>query len=156
MASRESDSPADDAHPPPKFNPRLLPPLILLGLVLIVGLLALLSRGGPAKDEKTERVEAKLVRKVEQTPDFTYLELADEKGPCWLATRRVEVEVGDGVYYEPESAQEARDFPAPSLNRTFDRILLVAELFKVDADGKPAALRPLAGDRGDEMDASHG
>src|SRR5436853_6833740 len=155
MASRESDSPAGDVYPSNKFNPRLLPPLILLGLILAVGLFALLSRGGPAKVEQSEKVEGKLVRKVEQTPKFTYLELADDKGPFWVATGRGEVEAGDRVYYEPEAAQEARNFPVPSLERTFDRILLVHELFKVAADGNPVALRPQAGDGGEAMDAAH-
>jgi hypothetical protein len=130
-----------------------LPPLIALGLLLAIALAILFARGGRPTEEK---VDGQLVRSVQQTPDFTYLELeAGEAGTIWLATPRVEVEPGDRVHYE--SAKTFRDFEAPSLQRKFERILLVGELFKVDAEGKPVPLESRAASHGREaLEQAHG
>jgi hypothetical protein len=137
----------------PKFNPRLLPPLIGLGLLLVIALAVLFSRGSRNKTGD-EPIAARLVRTVEQTSDFTYLEVTDEEGTLWVATPRVEVEVGDRVHFD--SAEEYRDFKAPSLKRSFDRLLLVGQLYKVDADGESVALEPARSAHGrDLMDAAH-
>jgi hypothetical protein len=134
-----------------RFNPRVLPPLIGLGLLLLIGIAVLVSRRGPSDD----RVQGLVVRQVEQTPQFTYLEVDDKDGsPLWLAARRVEVAVGDKVHFE--SAEPASHFEAPSLKRTFDRILLVAKLYKVDADGRAVALESQAAIVGGAADDAHG
>ncbi len=95
------------ANRKPKLNPRLLPPLIGLGLLTAMALAILFSRGGQPKQEQ-EDTEARVVRRVEQTSDFTYLELEDGDELLWLATPRVEVQVGDRVRFE--SAREIATF----------------------------------------------
>src|SRR5262249_28924216 len=119
-ASRDSTiAPMNRANGKPKFNPRLLPPQIGLGLLLAIGLAILYSRGGQPRP--TDELEGRVVRRVEQTPDFTYLELESEGEPLWLFTPRVEVHVGDRVYFTP--VREFRDFEPRSLKRKFDRLL---------------------------------
>src|SRR5687767_3333533 len=119
MASRENDLSPDGAGGileengaaspagQGRFNPRLLPPLIGLGLLLAIAMVILLSRGGRPKQEE-EEIDARVIRRVEQTPDFTYLELEDGEGTLWLATPRVDVQVDDRVHFK--SAKEFRDF----------------------------------------------
>jgi hypothetical protein len=136
-----------------KFNPRLLPPLIGLGLLLAIAMAILFSRGGQPRP--TEEFDARVVRRVEQTPDFTYLELEDGDGTLWLATPRVDVQAGDRVQFA--SAKVFRDFEAPSLKRKFDRLLLVGELFKLDADGQPVALESTSAAHGRDLpEGGHG
>jgi hypothetical protein len=137
----------------PKFNPRLLPPLIGLGLLLAIVLAVLFARG--SRSRPTEQIETRVVRRVEQTADFTYLELEDGGDTLWLATPRVEVDVGDRVHFEPN--REFRDFEVRSLKRKFDRLLSADRLYKLDADGQPVALRPASTAHGhDPMNGAHG
>jgi hypothetical protein len=97
--------------------------------------------------EQEELASPKTVRAVHQTSVYTIMELADSADRrFWLAAPRMELAVGDRVIHGP--AEEARNFPAKSLNRTFDRILLARAVYKLDAQGKP--VRPSS------MDPGHG
>jgi hypothetical protein len=150
------DNDLDGGSPGPApargFNPRLLPPLVGLGLLLVIIAVLFFSRGN---QPRPERIEGRVVEKVEQSAEFTYLQLADDAGaPLWLGTPRVEVQPGERVHFE--SAREMRDFPVTSLKRVFDRILLVDKLFKVDSQGNAVALEQSGSHGRDLMGQAHG
>lgn len=147
----------DHANAKVKLNPRLWPPLIGLGLLLVIAMAILFSRGGqPRQDaENDDQLEARIVRRVEQTPNFTYLELEDGDGTMWLAAPRVDVQVGDRVHFKP--AREFRDFEVRSLKRKFNRLLSADQLFKRDAGGHLVALESTSDGHGRDLtDDPHG
>jgi len=155
MTSGDINESSSESRQPTAWNPRLLPPIIALALLAIIALAILYFRGGQSLEPKFQG-HVVVVRQVHQAPGSTYLEVARDDGePFWLATGRIEVAVGDRVGYE--SAEEARNFPAPALNRTLERILLVGQLFKIDQRGQAVAIEPASVSHGREMiEKAHG
>jgi hypothetical protein len=150
MARQEHDVPqAVPANP----SRRWIPPLVGLGLLLLVTIFIVFSRG-PREGERAaghgtflppeEFSPPRVVHTVHHADKYTILELAgedkDDNKRFWLAAPRMDVAVGDRVVYG--FAPEARDFPSKSLNRTFDRILLARDVFKLGPGGEPIVPEP--------------
>lgn len=60
-----------------------------------------------------------------QTPSYTYLNVKDNVQQKWIAVKRMEVEVGKTIYYEP--GMEMKDFESKTLNRVFPSVWFVSK-----------------------------
>ena len=64
--------------------------------------------------------------KVLETMDasiYTYIQVSTDKGPVWLAASKTKVAKGDTISYP--NGNEMTNFTSKSLNRTFDRLIML-------------------------------
>lgn len=67
--------------------------------------------------------------KVLETMDasiYTYIQVTSSKGPVWLAVSKTKVAKGDTISYP--NGNEMANFPSKSLNRTFDRLIMLDKI----------------------------
>lgn len=75
-----------------------------------------------ALGQKTDGFSGK-VTEVIDVQNYTYMQLANDKGKTWLATAKTQVKKGDVVSFA--DGQSMHKFHSKSLNRTFDEIYFV-------------------------------
>jgi hypothetical protein len=79
------------------------------------------------------------VKEVIQTSSYTYLRVKEKNEVYWMAVTKMEATEGETFSWQTGMLME--DFPSKELERTFDKIYFVQDLFKGDpATGAPIPL----------------
>ncbi len=109
---------------------------------LFVGILSLLvltvscnnQQKKQAPENEGNKVESEImhfvtVKKVMQTPDYTYIEVNEsEEKDYWAAIAKQDIQAGNTFYYS--EALEMKDFYSKTLDRTFGSILFIDKINK--------------------------
>ena len=105
-------------------------------LVIVIGLL--IFRVSKDKESSPEiqmemfsSIRVVKVVEVLQTSSYTYLQVKEKNQKYWMAVSKQEVKAGESFSYE--TAIEMKDFQSKELNRVFESILFVDNLFRGDA-----------------------
>ena len=96
-------------------------------ILLILGITLFMSCGKKKNDYipvggSTDQ-HVVVVKEFLQGSGYTYVLVEEESEKYWMALSKIEVKVGDKVYYE--NAMEMKDFESKELNKVFDKILFV-------------------------------
>lgn len=105
-----------------------------LTLKLIVLTLLLFSAcGDETKDTQTDNsqisssnVHACEVTEIQQTPQYTYLNVEENGNTFWIAVPSLEITKGEKVYFS--RFMEMKNFESSSLNKTFESVLFVEDI----------------------------
>lgn len=93
--------------------------VILLGITLLIGC----SKEEKKTDNLPAGVHGAVVKESIPTENYTYFRVEENGQEYWIATNRMEVPVGEKVYYS--QAMEMKNFHSKALNRDFESILFV-------------------------------
>jgi hypothetical protein len=101
------------------------------------------------KEEKVQQVNAPAgahVVKVEDkidAKDYSYLQVSENNGrKYWIAANKVDAVKGDILYYT--KSMEMKNFPSPTLKKTFESILFVDDITKTPHNmNNPNAVPPV-------------
>ncbi len=77
-----------------------------------------------------------VVNEVQQTSGYTYLLVQNGANEFWLAASRMDVKVGEKVYFI--DAMEMQNFESKELGRVFDKIVFVDKISKQPIDANSA------------------
>ncbi|UCE93804.1 MAG: SH3-like domain-containing protein [Flavobacteriaceae bacterium] len=77
-----------------------------------------------------------LIKEIQQTSGYTYLLVTDSGQEYWLAVSKIDVNVGDKLYFT--QAMEMSNFESKELDRVFESIFFVDQISKepIDAEAK--------------------
>jgi hypothetical protein len=115
---------------------RLFPGILSL-LILMV------SCNNQPEEQPTETVGNKVeseimrfvtVKKVIQTPTYTYLEVNESEKDYWVAIAKQDIQEGNTFFYS--DALEMKDFYSKTLDRTFGSVLFIDEINKTGSQMK--------------------
>ncbi|MCP4553395.1 MAG: hypothetical protein GY834_15445 [Bacteroidetes bacterium] len=105
----------------------------VLLILLIISVMSCNSRSmqpDTIKTVSTEEVSGQHkanVEEVVQTSMYTYLRVTENDGESWVAISRKDIEIGQTVYFKDGLAM--RDFQSKELNKTFDLVYFLQEIF---------------------------
>lgn len=78
-------------------------------------------------------IQKVIVKEVIQTSQYTYLLAKKDNQDLWLAVSRMQVETGSSYYYQDGLAMS--NFKSQELDRVFDKIIFIEELFSSPPTG---------------------
>ena len=115
-----------------------LPALLVIAIVLLI-----FKVTGDKKTSAEIQIETPLssmhvvkVTEVLQTSSYTYLQVKEDSQKYWMAVIKQEAKVGETYSYA--TGGEMRDFLSKELDRTFDSIIFVDQLFPGDGSQRRA------------------
>lgn len=110
----------------------ILPVLLLIAVGLLVfKLVGDKKEAEPVQVDMPIGVRTILVQEVIQTTTYTYLRVKEKNQVYWVAVSKMEAAKGDTYAYQ--NALEMQNFESKELDRTFDVIYFIQDLFKADA-----------------------
>lgn len=129
-------------------------------LIIAIGLLVF-KFVGDKKDvelpvmEMPTGIHTVKVKEVIQTSNYTYLYVKENGKVYWMAVNKMVAAEGDNYSYQTTSANEMQDFHSKELDRTFESILFVQDLFGTDSGtGRPIPTEHNTSKPRTEQDAS--
>ncbi|MEA1875287.1 MAG: GW dipeptide domain-containing protein [Bacteroidota bacterium] len=109
----------------------VLPALLVIAIGLLIFKFARDKETSPEiQMEMLSQIRVVKVVEVLQTSSYTYLQVKEKNQKYWMAVIKQEAQVGD--IYSWETASEMKDFPSKELDRVFESIYFVDNLFRGD------------------------
>jgi len=110
----------------------VLPALLLVAIALLIFRITRDKETSPeVQMEMLSPIRVVKVVEVLQTSSYTYLQVKEKNQKYWMAVNKQEAQVGDTFSYE--TAIEMKDFQSKELDRVFESIYFIDNLFKGDA-----------------------
>lgn len=106
--------------------------LLTLFLILILGQACNNSKSTDNIDQKD--LNQIMVEEVLQTSQYTYIRSIKDGQNQWFAIPAMQVKTGSEYYYK--GGLEMKDFESKELNRVFDNIILLVEIYKANSQGQ--------------------
>ena len=117
--------------------------LIVIVVLALLGVLFLVTTfyRGKSKKQLPAGYHGVVVKKVEQTSNYTYISAEENGKEYWMAVNSMEVKPGDSLYYS--KAGEMKDFHSRELNRSFPSIYFVEDASSTLPQPQQAEKKPL-------------
>lgn len=105
---------------------------LTLFFILILGQACNNSKSTDNVDQKD--LNQIVVEEVLQTSQYTYIRSLKDGQDQWFAIPAMQVSTGSVYYYK--GGQEMKNFESRELNRVFENIILLVEIYKTSPDGQ--------------------